>query len=183
MKRIFAVLALGALALLAVFSGTAGADGKNYPPTKCTFEVSRSTVSPGETITVSGKWPEAGLDVAIALDPPGIVIGRATTAPDRTFSTPVTIPADQPVGHAKLIAADKNKSCVATAVILVTKTPAAPVTPASPASPATQARTLAFTGSDSTGTIVAVAAVAVAIGSVLLVAARRRGRARPRIGA
>jgi hypothetical protein len=183
MKRIPAVLALGAFALLALFSGSASADGKNYPPTKCTFEVSRGTVSPGETITVSGKWPEAGLDVAIALDPPVSIIGRAITAADRTFSTRVTIPAGQPEGHAKLIAADKDKTCVATAVILVTKTPLTPVTPASPASPATSARTLAFTGSDSTGTVVAVAAVAIAIGSVLVVAARRRNRARSHFGA
>jgi hypothetical protein len=180
MKRTLAVLALGVFASLAVFSGTAGADGKNYPPTKCTFEVSRSTVSPGETITVTGKWPEAGLDVAIALDPPGSIIGRAITAADRTFSVRVTIPTGQPAGHAKLIAADTHKLCVATAVLLVTKTP---VTPVSPPSPATPARTLAFTGSDSTGTIVAVAAVAVAIGSVLVVTARRRNRARSHMGA
>jgi LPXTG-motif cell wall-anchored protein len=192
MKRTLVVVVLGTAALLGVFGSSAGADDKkddkkNYPPTKCVLEVSRSTVSPGETITVSGLWPAAGLDVVIVLDPPGSVIGRATTGADRTFSIRVTIPAGQPAGHAKLIAADKDKICVATAVIIVTKAPVTvaktPGTPVSPATPATPARALASTGSDSTGTIVAVAAAAVAIGFVLVFTARRRNRARSRIGA
>jgi hypothetical protein len=42
---------------------------------------------------------------------------------------------------------------------------------------------LAFTGSsDSTGMIIAIAAAAVALGSVLVVAARRRTRAHSRLG-
>jgi hypothetical protein len=183
MHRRLAVLVLGAFALLAVFGGTAVADSNpppKYPPAaKCDLSVSRSSVTPGATISVSGTFPAARLDIAILIDPPGSIIGRAITASDRTFSTRVTIPSSQHEGAAKLIARDKDATCVATATIVVTKTP---VTPVSPVSPATPARTLAFTGSDSTGAIVLVAAIAVAIGSVLVVTARRRSRAHSRVG-
>jgi hypothetical protein len=57
-------------------------------------------------------------------------------------------------------------------------------TPAhTPAQAPAQARAIAFTGSsDSTGMIAAIAAVAVALGAVLVVATRRRARSRMRLG-
>jgi hypothetical protein len=60
--------------------------------------------------------------------------------------------------------------------VLVTRTETPAKTPA-------QARALAFTGSsDSTGMIVAIAAVATALGAVLVVATRRRVHSRMRFG-
>jgi hypothetical protein len=52
-----------------------------------------------------------------------------------------------------------------------------------PARTPSQGRPLAFTGSsDSTGMIAAIAAVAAALGAVLVVATRRRARSRMRLG-
>jgi hypothetical protein len=60
--------------------------------------------------------------------------------------------------------------------VLVTRTETPAKTPA-------QARALAFTGSsDSTGMIAAIAAVAAALGAVLVVATRRRAHSRMRFG-
>jgi hypothetical protein len=79
----------------------------------------------------------------------------------------VTIPAAQPLGSANLVSRDSDGSCVATAAINVTKAASG---------------ALAFTGSsDSTGMIVAVAAVAVVLGTVLVVTTRRRRRTHSRV--
>ena len=171
MLRRVALLVLGVGAFVAVQAGTAVATDTDpgYAPTKCNFDVSRGSPAPGETITVTGRWPAGGLDVAISIDPPGSIIGRAITAADGTFTTRVTIPSAQPLGSTKLTARDSSGACELTAVLAISKPSAA--------------RALAFTGSsDSTGTIVAVAAVAVALGSVLVVATRRRNRAHSRLG-
>jgi hypothetical protein len=151
-------------------ASAASADGASYPPTRCEFTVNRTSAQPGETLSVSGKWPSGGLDVTIAIDPGGAVIGRAITAADGTFTSRVTIPSTQPLGPTKLVAADHGRECVVTAALDISRA-------------ATASRTLAFTGSsDSTGTIVAIGALAVGLGSVLVVTARRSRRARTNVG-
>jgi hypothetical protein len=170
MRRL-ALLTFSLSVLFVVTGGAAIADSSKdpgYPPRGCSFAVSSSAPKPGDTITVSGTWPAGGLDVAISIDPPGAIIGRAITGADGTFSARVTIPAAQPLGSANLVSRDSDGSCEATAAINVTKAASG---------------ALAFTGSsDSTGMIVAVAAVAVVLGTVLVVTTRRRRRTHSRVG-
>jgi hypothetical protein len=91
MKRI-AGLAGGVLLLLNVL--LVGSAFAQYPPTAATAEVSDSTVTPGQTITVSGSNWEPGSTVEIRLMSQTFFLGRADVAADGTFSTSVTIPAE-----------------------------------------------------------------------------------------
>jgi len=159
MRRWLAVIALGLGAAAAGFATPAFAQ-QGYAPTTGGLTVSKSSPAPGETITVSGKCQAPGIALDIAITPPGTVIGHAVTGSDGSFSTNVTIPANQPLGVATIIAVDAARTCVLTAQVNVTK-----------------AGSLAFTGSsNSTGTIVGVAIVLVVLGALLLVVAKRRAR-------
>jgi hypothetical protein len=68
-----------------------------YPPHRPTCSVSQGTVSPGESITVSGQNWRPNFTVTIALKGDG-VLGTATANTQGSFSTIVTIPSSAPAG-------------------------------------------------------------------------------------
>jgi hypothetical protein len=65
-----------------------------YPPKKPTCNVSDTTISPGDQVTVSGKHWQAGSTVTITLQPEDIELATATVGRNHKFSVVVTIPAD-----------------------------------------------------------------------------------------
>ena len=160
MPRRLLVLALGTLVVLAAAGTSASA-----------ITVDTTTPAPGSQVTVSGDCDVPGLLLTISIAPPGTVLGTVTTAADGTFSVKVTIPANQPDGAAQIIAADPTNQCVSNAAIY-------PPTRGNLVASVTVSKgSLAFTGSDNTSTFVAIGAVLVALGAVLIVATVRRRRA------
>jgi len=97
MKRIAHVLAVTVLLTL-VFATPAFAQ---YPPAEPTGEVSDSTVTPCQTITVSGSNWESGSTVDISLD--GASLGSASVGPGGNFSTSVQIPCSLSPGTYALV--------------------------------------------------------------------------------
>jgi hypothetical protein len=156
MRHRLAAVALCAL-LLVVVGGTAAFAADAYPPVTGGLTVDKTNPSPGTDVVVSGDCKTLGVLLTITIVPPGTVLGTVTTGADGKFSVKVTIPASAD-GAAQLVASDANGTCVLAAGITVTRA------------------ALAFTGSDSTGTFVAVGAVLVAIGAALTVATVRRRR-------
>ena len=63
-----------------------------YPPKKPTCEVSDTTLSPGDQVTVSGKHWKPGSTVTFTLRPEGLPLGSATVGTNGKFSHVVTIP-------------------------------------------------------------------------------------------
>jgi hypothetical protein len=160
MRHRLAAVTLGAL-LLVVAAGAAAFG----------LTVDTTTPAPGSTVTVSGDCGVPGLQLTISIVPPGTVLGTTTTGADGTFSLKVTIPANQPDGAAQIVAADPTNQCVSNADIY-------PPTRGNLVANVTVSKSaLAFTGSNNTGTYVAVGAVLVLIGAVLTVATVRRHRA------
>jgi hypothetical protein len=92
MKKL-AALSISAL-MIALVMGliVTPASAKPYPPKKPTCQVSDTTLSPGEQVTVSGKHWKPGSTVTITLRPEGIHLGSATVGTNGRFSAVVTIP-------------------------------------------------------------------------------------------
>ena len=155
--RRLVVLVLGALVLVAA-SGSFAFAADGYAPVTGDLTVDKTNPAPGSDVTVSGDCKAPGLLLSITIVPPGTVLGTVTTGADGKFSLRVTIPANAD-GAAKLVASDAAGTCVLVAAITVNK------------------GALAFTGSDSTNTFLALGAVLVAMGAVLVVITIRRRRA------
>jgi hypothetical protein len=117
MKRIAHVFA-GAVLLTLVFATPAFAQ---YPPEEPTGEVSDSTVTPCQTITVSGSNWEAGSTVDISLD--GASLGSASVGPGGNFSTSVQIPCNLSPGTYALVLsgtdADGNPATVTSMITVL----------------------------------------------------------------
>jgi hypothetical protein len=157
-RRLF-VLVIGALALVGVSAAAAAA-----------ITVDTTTPAPGSQVTVSGDCQVAGLQLTISINPPGTVLGTTTTGADGKFSVKVTIPANQPDGAATIVAADPTNQCVSNADIY-------PPTRGNLVANVTVTKgALAFTGSSNTGTYVAVGAILVVVGTVLVLSVVRRRR-------
>jgi LPXTG-motif cell wall-anchored protein len=115
------------------------------------------TVTPGETITVSGSGCGAHDEVVIALD--GETLTVVTADADGNFTARVTIPLDTSLGFHTLTA-----SCSNGVVLTLTLNVVA-------------SGTLPTTGSsDSTGTIVGIGAALIVLGSAAVYGARQRRR-------
>jgi hypothetical protein len=79
-----------------------------YPIKKPTCQVSDTTVSPGDQVTVSGKHWEAGSTVTITLQPEGRNLGSATVGTNHKFSVVVTIPGDIIPGPHTIVCSGTN---------------------------------------------------------------------------
>lgn len=84
------------------------ASAKRYPPKKPTCEVSDTSISPGDQITVSGKHWQAGSTVTITLQPEGITLGTATVGTNHKFSVVVTIPENISPGPHTIVCSGTN---------------------------------------------------------------------------
>jgi hypothetical protein len=136
--------------MLAVFgASTAVAFAQAYEPAVGGEVVIRST-------NVSGTCTP-NTDIRIAIQPPGTIIGHATSDSDGNFSATVAIP-EGSSSAATLVATDASGTCVLSAV-------------------ATRPQALAFSGgSNSTRMVLAIGVVIVAIGIVFIVTGRRARR-------
>jgi hypothetical protein len=65
---------------------------QQYPPRKPTCQVSDTSISPGDEVTVSGKHWQPGSTVTFTLEPEGINLGSATVGVNGKFSAVLTIP-------------------------------------------------------------------------------------------
>jgi LPXTG-motif cell wall-anchored protein len=150
----------------AAFTGTAGAQtactaSAAYNPS-ATFTATPSTATAGSTITLTGTgWP-ASSSIAIAVG--GTAAGSATTDATGSFSFNITIPA----GATGTITA----TATCGALVLSTNISIQPTVTLAPTT--VPSGTLPTTGSNSTGLLVPVALSLVALGGLLLLAARKR---------
>src|SRR5918911_456536 len=97
MRVIRGAAAIGAvLAIGALFTGVALA--QQYPPSAPSVAVSDSTVTPGQSVSVSGSGWEAGTTVSLSFDSAAGSLGSANVRADGTFSMGVTIPASASAG-------------------------------------------------------------------------------------
>jgi hypothetical protein len=163
-NRLVLLLIVGGLALVGLsFAANASADPSAYPPsTGCSVSTSNRSVSPGDSLTVTGSGFPAGTSVRLTLES-GQALGTVHTDSQGSFSTRLTIP----VGvsqHDRVVAASSSTTC---SFDWTTSTPPAPAQ--------TSASQTAYTGFAAiTATVIAFALVA---GGVLFVVVGRRRRA------
>ncbi len=150
--------------LLLVPSGVAAA--QVYPPDGCQISISRNVVAPGETVIVTGEdfVPGESIDLFLLSDP--VFLKTVTADSTGSFSTEVTIPLNTPPGLHQIRAS--SGTCTLTADINVTAS----------GGPGGGGQ-LAFTGSNSLPWLW-IALVLLAIGTALVVGARRRAQVRQR---
>jgi hypothetical protein len=83
-----------------LFVAPAGA--QPYPPGSCDLGLSLSTATPGETVVAStvncGSPYVAGAEVTLSLNSDPVFLKTVTADANGHFSTPVTIPANAPLG-------------------------------------------------------------------------------------
>ena len=100
MKKLVTVSMSALMIALLVGLVAAPASAQQYPPKKPTCQVSDTTISPGDQVTVSGKHWKPGSTVTFTLRPEGINLGSATVGQNGKFSAVVTIPSSvQPGAH------------------------------------------------------------------------------------
>ena len=101
MKKLAAVSISALMIALLVGLVATPAWAQQYPPKKPTCQVSDTSISPGDEVTVSGKHWQPGSTVTFTLQPEGINLGSATVGQNGKFSAVVTIPEDnvEPGAH------------------------------------------------------------------------------------
>lgn len=160
-KKRFAAVTLFLLTLVLGLTVPAAAQ---YPPTEGDLQVSATVVSAGQSITVSGDGfcPNRVVSITLTRNPSGTPqpIGSFTTDAQGKFSGSVTIPSTTQPGSYTLKANSTDKDCVRTRVL-------------SAALRVRSARALSATGADVMPWLLA-AAGAILIGTLFVVAARRR---------
>ena len=92
MKKLATVSMSALMIALLVGLVAAPASAQQYPPKKPTCQVSDTTISAGDQVTVSGKHWKPGSTVTFTLRPEGINLGSATVGQNGKFSAVVTIP-------------------------------------------------------------------------------------------
>ena len=92
MKKLVTVSMSALMIALLVGLVAAPASAQQYPPKKPTCQVSDTSISPGDQVTVSGKHWKPGSTVTFTLRPEGINLGSATVGQNGKFSAVVTIP-------------------------------------------------------------------------------------------
>lgn len=92
MKKLAAVSMSALMIALLVGLVAAPASAQKYPPKKPTCQVSDTSISPGDQVTVSGKHWKPGSTVTFTLQPKGINLGSTTVGVNGKFSAVVTIP-------------------------------------------------------------------------------------------
>jgi len=100
MKKLAAVSVWALMFCLLAGLVATPASAQQYPPKKPTCEVSDTSISPGDQVTVSGKHWQPGSTVTFTLRPEGINLGSTTVGKNGKFSAVVTIPNSvQPGAH------------------------------------------------------------------------------------
>ena len=94
MKKLAAVSSSALMIVLLVgLVPTPASAQQPYPPRpRPTCNVSDTTLSPGEQVTITGKHWRPGSTVTFTLQPEGINLGSATVGQNGKFSAVVTIP-------------------------------------------------------------------------------------------
>jgi hypothetical protein len=148
---------------LAVLLATLGAPvrAQEYPPDPKPISISRSVVSPGDTITVSGEEADAGAELSLQFFPGPRELATTTADADGRWSAEITIPGDASPGKHALSAVSGGE-VLATAVVEV-RAPASEVAGESTSTGGPRLWLLAL--------VVAVVAIAIAV--VLLVRRQR----------
>jgi hypothetical protein len=153
MKRVAVLGLIGAILMVA------GPAYAAYPPGGPTAVASDTTVTRGQTITVSGSRWLADSTVRLYFD--GSFVKTAAVDPGH-FSTPFTIPAAASLGqHALTIRGDDRNGNPASVTILLT---------------VVASGSLAFTGADVTGWMILVPVLLILGLAFLLVGRRRHAR-------
>jgi hypothetical protein len=160
--------------LVGLLAGVAGA--QPYPPSGgCSLAVSSSAVAPASAVTVStgncatAYAPGALVTLTFASDP--VTLGTVTADANGHISAQVTIPSNATAGT-HTISATGLGADGSTLVLSTSVTVTAPGAAAS--------RPLAFTGSSGTFPAIWMALAALALGTTMVVGARRRVTARNR---
>ena len=100
MKKLVTVSMSALMIALLVGLVAAPASAQQYPPKKPTCQVSDTSISPGDQVTVSGKHWQPGSTVTFTLQPEGADLGSATVGQNGKFSAVVTIPTSvEPGAH------------------------------------------------------------------------------------
>jgi 5'-nucleotidase len=158
MKRV-AMLGLAAAVLMVAAPAYAA-----YPPGGPTAAASDTTVTPGQTITVSGSRWLADSTVRLYFD--GSFVKTAAVDPGH-FSTPFTVPSSTSVGqHALTVRGTDRNDAPASVTILLS---------------VVGSGSLAFTGANVTGWMVVIPLLLI-LGTALMLVGRRR-HARQKAGA
>lgn len=161
MPRRFALTFAGVFVTLVSLAGTAYA--QQYPAETGNLQTDKTAVRPGEPITVTGGGFAPNSTVTIIFDTQ--VLGTTVTRPEGTFSTTVTIPANATPGRHTLAAVGTAPNGAArrlTSSVEVLGTAAQ------------RGGTLPRTGNGLTPPLAASAALLIGVGSVAVVATRRR---------
>ncbi len=169
MRKVAGVLGLVSLVAAAtlVVAAPAGAQSL-YPPPACSLSLaSGQTAFAGDPLSVFGAGFVPGQEVTLTAN--GAFAGSTHASDAGTIDTVVTIPANATSPVTLSAGACSITFNLGKHIVPIPPKPS-PLVPAKPV----QARALAFTGSDSSPLVV-IGVVAVALGTVLIFGARRRG--------
>jgi hypothetical protein len=169
MRRLLVVMLLGAIPVIV---GNA-ASAQVYPPAGATFAIDPSLISCGGSVTATGSGWQAGATITLTLASDPQTVGTAVVASDGTFNSTFTPPSTLDEGAHTVTASGTAANGLHTdlsTTLTVRSCPAAGAVPV-------RGGALAFTGSDNTGLIVAIAVLLLLLGAVLTIAAARRRKA------
>ncbi len=162
MKKSTAAIVLSAAVFFLLLGSPAFAA---YPPGGPTAVASNTTVTPGQTITVSGnKWLA---DSTVRLYLGGPFVKTAAVDPGH-FSTPLTIPSTAKAGQLPLVVRGLDRTGAAAEVTIM-------LTVLDPAG-GNGDGSLAFTGANITGWMILIPVLLILGFAFLLVGRKRRGR-------
>ncbi|MGP0030470.1 MAG: IPT/TIG domain-containing protein [Acidimicrobiales bacterium] len=168
MKRQATRFIAGGLLAIGVLVGTSLAAGAYVTAPTLSANPNSCPAATGCTTTVTGSGWADGETVTLYFSDP-VEVGTVQTSATGTFSTSVKIP-PTPAGSFTISAVGSSGDSASTPFTL-TATTAATVTPTTAAA----AAPLAFTGAD-ISIMVGVAAMAIAVGGILVLSSRRRVR-------
>jgi LPXTG-motif cell wall-anchored protein len=168
LRRMMMIAAAGAAALVV---GAAPVGAQQYPPAPNFLTIDDSTPTPGQTVTIESGVYIPGSTVEVVLTSVPVTLGTASAADNGEVSLQATIPADAAPGTHTITASGTTEGGPIVQSITITVVGAeglvgAPQTDAGGALPKT--------GSNSTMPLVRAAALLLAVGSMLLLATRRR---------
>ena len=154
---------------MTVLALAAPAEAQQYPPEEEGVQVSDTTVTPGQPITIAGCCISG--EGVITIESAPQVIGSTTGDPDDgSFSAQVTIPSDITPGTHTIRVSGEAFDGSGPVVYSTTVTVVGGAAPG--------AGTLPRTGDDTTIPLTRVAIMLVAVGSAFVIGARRRATAR-----
>jgi len=159
-------------------------EGEQRPPegrpsqytsrSECALRLNQTSASAGERVTLAGSGYQPGSDVELTLNSNPISLGGAVADGSGAFTQTITVPAAAPVGRHTITAAGVDPAgaqFILSAAFEVTGTRGAAA--AAPAAADTGSDALPRTGTSSV-VLLAAAALLIALGTALVITARRR---------